>query len=347
MFDPAAADLVQLFRREFELCQVLPDENVVILADARSPQDYTRASMAALSEIGAGVVQLSLPNLPITAFTPDESADGLAAFGKLRLPIEMMRAADMVVDLTRAGLLYTGALKALREGSTRVLSIRAGEPTLRRLFPTEEVVRRARVGAKALDEASRIRLVSEAGTDLVMDKTGRPAMPQYGLAEAPGRWDNWGTGGVLAPALEDSAEGVLVIDEGDIALPLRRYTAQPIRCHFERGRITAIEGGVDAGLLREYFDMWNDDTVTRIAHIGWGTEHRSRWVNMAVNEFSDLTSDTRFFYGNVQIAVGRNYGIGGINKCLPHTDIVLRRCDFYLDGEQIVANGEIVPEALR
>src|SRR4051794_23200440 len=243
MFDPASADLAHLFRRELELCRVLPDENVVIFTDPRSPQDYARASMAALSEIGAGVVQLSLPNLSITAFTPDESAADLAAFGKLRLPIEMMQAADMVVDLTRTGLLYTGALKALREASTRVLSIRAGEPALPRLFPSEEVVRRAQAGANALEEASRIRLVSEAGTDLVMNKHGRPAMAQYGLAEAPGRWDNWGTGGVLAPALEDSAEGMLVIDEGDIALPLRRYTAQPIRCHFERGRITSIEGG--------------------------------------------------------------------------------------------------------
>ena len=40
-------------------------------------------------------------------------------------------------------------------------------------------------------------------------------------------------------------------------------------------------------------------------------------------------------------------GIGGFNRCIPHTDIVLRHCDFYLDGEQIVADGTIVPAVLR
>jgi 2,5-dihydroxypyridine 5,6-dioxygenase len=345
MSDPGAAGLVSLFRRELELCRVTPTEHAIVLADPSSAQNYVAASMAALNELGAAALHLALPELPLSEFTPADG--GAGGFGRLRLAIDAMRAADLVVDLTGGGMLYTAALKTVLEASTRVLRIRGGVGALRRLFPCEEVIRRGRAGAAALERAQRIRVVSEAGTDLVMDKTGRPAMAQYGIAEAPGRWDNWGTGAVLSTALEDSAEGVLVIAEGDVVLPFRRYTAAPARCHFERGRIVAIEGGLDADLLREYFASWNDDRVTRPSHIGWGVEHRARWEGLAVNDPADLTADARFFYGNVQIAVGRNYGIGGSINCLPHTDIVLRHCDFYLDGEQIVADGQIVPAELR
>lgn len=345
MSDSSAAGLVQLFQREFELCRVRADEHVVVLVDSKSPPQYVTASVVALNQLDAAAMQIALPDVPQSAFTPPAGATN--GFGKLRLAVDAMLAADMVIDLTSGGLLYTAVLKTILEASTRVLRIRGGEAALRRLFPDEDVMRRAKAGAAALTDARRVRVVSEAGADLVFDTTGRSAMAQYGIAELPGRWDNWGTGGILGTALEDSAEGVLVIDEGDILLPFRRYTTSPVRCYFEQGRITRIEGGMDADLLREYFEMWNDETVTRPAHLGWGVEHRSRWVNLAINDAADLTADTRFFYGNVQIALGRNFGIGGQNRCVPHTDIVLRHCDFYLDGQQIVSDGRIIPADLR
>lgn len=340
-----ATGLAPLFLAEFTLCNVHDGEPSVVLTDSMSSPDFAAAAMQALIELEAAPIQINLPDLPSNSFTPSDGGSG--GWGKLELAMTAMKAAGIVIDLTAGGLLYTGALKTLLDGGTRVLRVRGGEGALRRLFPCEEVVKRARTGAEALTAARQIRMVSPAGTDLRMDKTGRVAIAQYGMAEAPGRWDNWGTGGVLSTGLEQSTEGVLVIDEGDIILPFGRYAMGRIRCHYEAGRIRAIEGGLDAELLRDYFDMWNDETVTEVGHIGWGVEHRSRWVNLAVNDAVDRIADARFFYGNVQLGLGRNFGIGGKNTCTPHTDIVFRHCDFYLDGEQVVADGRILPPELQ
>ena len=41
-----------------------------------------------------------------------------------------------------------------------------------------------------MEEAKTLRIISKAGTDLKVDKTGRQAHFQCSLANVPGRWDN-------------------------------------------------------------------------------------------------------------------------------------------------------------
>lgn len=342
--DQSAWTLTDLFREELTLCKVSAGEQVAVLTDQGSTAAYVDAAVGAIYQLGAIGLPVGMPQMPQLRNAEsgtDRQGRSLIAPSLTKLLCE----SDLVVDFSRGGLLYTSTLGQLLRAGTRVLRVRASEKIMRRLFPHELVVRRAQAGAALLRGASQVRLRSPAGTDLTMTIGNRPVLAQYGYADEPGRWDSWGTGGVLTTAMEETVNGIFVIEAGDIVLPFRQMVRSPISCRFEGGKITRIEGAVDAEMMREYFLSWpGDDAVTRVGHIGWGLEHRSRWVNIVTNEEPERTADARFFYGNIQMALGRNVGIGGSNDCVPHTDIVLRSCGLDLDGVPVVIGGRIVSD---
>ena len=128
---------------------------------------------------------------------------------------------------------------------------------------------------------------------------------------------------------------------------LGRYVQEPVRIDVKDGCITGLEGGVDAILLREHLEQSGDPQAFIISHIGWGTDPRARWVEVAQTRHRGRRPGTpRSTYGNVQIAFGANYALGGKNTTLAHEDLILRRAAFHLDGEMIVDDGKIIPEEL-
>ena len=128
---------------------------------------------------------------------------------------------------------------------------------------------------------------------------------------------------------------------------LGRYVLEPVRLTVEKGRLVKVEGGVDAMLLRERLDQWQDPEAFVISHIGWGTDSRARWTEVAQRGTEEGARDARSTYGNVQVAFGANYRLGGKNQTMAHEDLVLRRATFELDGKVVVQDGQIIPEGLR
>jgi 2,5-dihydroxypyridine 5,6-dioxygenase len=96
----------------------------------------------------------------------------------------------------------------------------------------------------------------------------------------------------------------------------------------------------------KYFD---DPEVYGISHIGWGLQPRAQWTAMGLHDKNDgMCMDARAFYGNFLFSTGPNTEVGGTRKTPCHMDIALRRCDIRLDGQTVVADGEVVaPEASR
>ena len=61
-------------------------------------------------------------------------------------------------------------------------------------------------------------------------------------------------------------------------------------------------------------------------------------------------NDLRSYEGNVLIAFGANYGIGGTTRPaspLAHVDIPLLNCDFALDDVPVVSDGRVVHPVLE
>jgi 2,5-dihydroxypyridine 5,6-dioxygenase len=99
-------------------------------------------------------------------------------------------------------------------------------------------------------------------------------------------------------------------------------------------------------MLNRWLASWKDEQSYGVSHIGWGTNDSAVWLDSNYFCFADAES----YYGVMQIALGSNifdtplpnYGLGGKNTAVSHTDIECLNTDFYLDEEIIVKDGDIV-----
>ncbi|HBY97728.1 MAG: hypothetical protein M5U01_21855 [Ardenticatenaceae bacterium] len=330
----AATELVPLFHNVLEQCAVKPDDTVMVYADQHSPPHYAVAFMAAAQELGAISFQLVVPANSV----PIETGVILDAW----------KNCDLVIDLASYGTsiyrpLRTESLKA----GTRILRVTEPEDVLLRMPPDPVVRDRARLSEQMVDKSRTFHITSAAGTDIVVSKEGRKAFGLWGIVDKPGTWDHWPMGLVVVGANRPGTNGRIVVDVGDIMLSMQRYVSTPVTLTVEEGVITQIEGGLDAQLLRQWFESWNDPRAYHISHVGWGCDHRALWNRLA-SKGPGGTDDTESFYGVMQIAFGRDTSfLGGTNDVPAHIDFDCLRNNIALDGRPVLAEGEFVVEALR
>ena len=336
-----SADLVGLFREGLRLSRLSVGESAIVYADTLSNPQYPAAFMAAAKDLGAEVFQIVQPAIPF------DLTKGPGRAKPTALMTLAMQKADFVVDVTTGGMLYSDQQSAILAAGTRILRVREPDDCLLRLLPSEAIKARTVGGRDRLQAARRLRLTSEDGTDLRMEKGERPVQIQYGMADEPGRWDHWPTGMVSTTALEETVEGRLVIGAASLVFPFERYTAERIEIEFKGGVAVSISGGRDAVMLSDMLEQRNDRNCRRLAHIGWGTDHRARWEVLA-NRGADGGggAEARSLYGSVLVALGENRDLGGANAAPIHVDIALRRAQLELDGVAVVANGRFLDASI-
>ncbi len=100
-------------------------------------------------------------------------------------------------------------------------------------------------------------------------------------------------------------------------------------------------------MLSDMLDQRNDRNCRRLAHIGWGTDHRARWEVLA-NRGADGGggAEARSLYGGILLALGENRDLGGANPAPVHIDIALRRARLEVDGVAVAENGRILDPTL-
>ena len=341
------AELVPLFMQELKECNLQPGETVALMCDSRTNPHYPAAFLGAAQALGAYVFEVRVP-----FFTASTRRLVRAASDDVippRGPLEAMKAADLVIDMSTVGWLYTNVHNEILASGTRTLMVNNPPEILRRLLPSAEVRRRTLAGAAFLQKASKLRLTSSAGTDLTLRKEGRKGIFQYGASDIPGRWDHWPSGQVACAPIEGSAEGILVLDVGDYVLRIERYVSEPIRCEFRDGKMTNLKGGgIEGYLIREYMNTWNDEKAFIPAHVGWGCEDRAIWIESALPGPGG-GMDAESFYGDILFGMGANYftGLGGANVTPAHIDFCMRNCSFWVDDIQVLDEGKIVVDELK
>lgn len=212
------------------------------------------------------------------------------------------------------------------------------------------VRRRALAGARLLDGARQIRITSSAGTDLVMDKSGRAALANYGVADTPGRLDFWGLGAVQSAQLEGSTTGRLVLDVGDACFHIGRFVEQQVVLEFDAGALVSIDGGLDARLIRAELEAAGDPGAFKSGHMAWGVDRHARWTQMVTQtpNTGGGGADSESAYGVIQVEIGSNDDVGfkGSNRSRAHLGLCLRNANLFLDGTPIIAGGAFVPPEL-
>jgi len=337
----ATADFVSLFREGLRLSGVHEGEIVLIYSDTLTSPQYPAAFLAAARDLGAQAVQIVQPIVP----------HNLGPGGQRATPTALIRdamiAADMVVDVSSAGMLYANEQGRILESGTRILRVREPEDCLQRLMPSSEVRDRSIRGRARLQSARTLRVVSDSGTDLILDKRGREVAIQYGMADEPGRWDHWPTGMVNTTPVEETVEGNLVITPASVIFPFGVYVSQPLTLRFRNGIAESIDGGREAAMLEDYIATANDVNCRRVSHIGWGTEHRARWSSLATRGAEGGGgAEIRSIYAHVLIALGENRDLGGQNAAPLHVDISLRDSRLELDGATVLDSGRFLDQSL-
>ncbi|MHB0857198.1 MAG: M29 family metallopeptidase [Anaerolineae bacterium] len=328
----SGADMVPYFLDVLKLCQVRPQETVLVFTDPQFPHGaYSAAALGAARALGA--------NVYLMVSGSDQNVDD-------KLVRAAWTSADLILGMsflpgTHSWMYAPVHTEALAAGA-RVLMIQEPPEVLKRMLPTAKARRRGLAGVERMEKASTVRLVTGEGAVLTLAKQGRKSAYQCGVADVPGRWDHWPSGMVYCAPQEDSAEGTLVIKSGDVLLGSRRHAQSEVRLSFAQGRVTRFEGGPDAQQMEEYLRAVGDEASYRVAHAGWGTDPRADWRHVGM--------DSESLAGSVTIALGRNTfdspvaycGLGGSNQSRTHFDICLRTADVYLDDELVLHDGRFV-----
>jgi leucyl aminopeptidase (aminopeptidase T) len=358
----AGAELVTHTKRILRACDLKAGETFILASSTSYDQDYVTAMLTAAGEMGAVGAHI--------AVFPKFNADGVAernlhdfhwqtyAKANLLVATNIGNTANNPGAVTAYGVKvakhqYRTDMEFLnRAGSTtRWLDLSYDIARQKKYMPTAERKARCVRGARLIDEnKGEIRVTKPDGTDLRMSTVGRPGHAQYGAADFPGKWDNFGYGCVAVGPQENSWEGTLVLAPGDIITNLfPKVLEEPIKLTFKGGYVTAFEGGRRAREFQALISSFNNKESFGGSHFGWG-----------IHENTDLQTeeDVGHYHHNkmgvLLIALGMNFahglggpeagysGLGNTTRVAPnHSHFSVHNADVYVAGRKVIEGGRV------
>jgi 2,5-dihydroxypyridine 5,6-dioxygenase len=277
---------------------------------------------------------------------PVRSTGASQALQRNAAVIRALSACEIIIDCTVEGLLHAPETPELLAAGTRIFMISNEHPEiLERLMPNPALRPKVEAGAAMMRKAREMRVLSEAGTDLVVDMREAARIGgNFGYCDAPGSFAHWPGGLCACYPRVGAVSGTVVLAAGDANLTFKRYVEEPIRLNIENDFITAIEGrGLDAELLRSYLAAWNDRNAYATAHLGWGMNPDARWEALTMYDRNDVNgTELRVFAGNFLFSTGANKWAN--RYTLGHFDLPMRNCTILLDGKAVVEKGRLAPE---
>lgn len=337
-------EMLELFTRELKLCAVKPGETVVVLTAEDEWKDHAQAFMAAAETLGASTFNLNVRRGQRNAV----GVQGRHPLVGNALAMQTLKSASMVIDMV--GLLFSREQAEIQAAGVRILRVMEPFHVLKQMFPTEDLARRVEHAKGLLEKATRMRITSDAGTDVTYHLGQYPVISEYGYTHEPGRWDHFPSGFAFTQGNDGAVDGRVVLQPGDILCAFKQYVQSPVTLEIRRGMVVDIQGdGMDAQLIKSYIDSFHDSRAYAVSHIGWGLNEKARWYQFSVTRQLPLehVMNALSFYGNVLFSLGPNLELGGTNDTACHLDLPLRRCSLWLDDVQILSEGDVIHPAMR
>jgi len=246
-------------------------------------------------------------------------------------PVErVMTASDVVLAPTTYSLTHTQARLRACRASARVATMpMITEEMMCRgamLADYHEVSRLTHKVADLLTEASEARVSTPAGTDLVLDISGREACPDTGIFHNPGDWGNLPAGEAFIAPVEGKARGRIVVDGSMVDTLLAT-----IKIEVEDGRATRISGRPASRLIKMLGEA--GPKACNLAEFGIGTNPKARLIGNVLEDEKVL--------GTCHVAFGDNSTFGGRVRAGIHVDGILLRPTIKLDGRIIAEKGRL------
>lgn len=244
---------------------------------------------------------------------------------------QAMKVAQVVVIPTSKSLSHTQARREACRAGARIATL--PDATVDMLVRTlevdyEKMAAECRHYAQILTEGSRVELYTPAGTELTFSLTGRQGYPDTGLYAAPGSFGNLPAGEASIAPVEETAEGILVVDA---ALAGWGVLEEPLRLQVRKGEVVEVAGGRAAAWLEKIFHRYGP-AARNIAELGIGLNPRAQITGRVLEDEK--------VRGTVHIALGDNMSMGGRIEAPSHLDGVLLKPTLIIDGQTVLQEGE-------
>ena len=310
-------------RRVMECGRVQAHERVVIVTDTEQSPELCTALLDAVNERGGEPVVIVMnPAVP---------------GGELPQVVnEAMKHADLIVTPTSTSIYHSRgireaclppnvarllALSECNEDTFTVGGINADFGGLRPIVDRTTDI---------FSAGSSLTMTTPAGTRINASIAGRRAFNDCGIVDKPNMKIGFPVIEVFVAPVEESVHGTVVVDassSGGIGV-----ISQPIYLEIEKGRVVSIEGGDQARKLRDILSEVNDPNAYQVAEIAVGMNPECRVTGNIIEDEGA--------YGTCHIALGNNFGFGGVVDVPVHIDLVQWKPTLEIDGARIFDDGE-------
>jgi leucyl aminopeptidase (aminopeptidase T) len=302
---------------------VKPEESALVVTDTKK-LDIALAFWSALHAVG---VDATLSMMVPRRHNGQEPPRDIAA---------AMKVSDVVFIPTTKSLSHTKARMAASKAGARIASMPGiTEDMMIVGGMTADYHKVSQLSwrlTELLDKTKRIHITTSRGTNLVMSVEGRkPGPPDDGLYTEPGRWGNLPAGEAYIAPVEESVEGIAVID-GSMA-PIGSLK-DPIRLRIEKGKALVIEGGAEAVALKKLLQDIQDPNAYIVGELGIGTNEKARLTGNILEDEKVLKT--------VHIALGMNKDMGGKIDSKTHNDGIILNPTVKFDHRTVLEQGNII-----
>jgi leucyl aminopeptidase (aminopeptidase T) len=237
-----------------------------------------------------------------------------------------MHDADVVLAPTTKSLSHTRARSAATAAGARAATLPGVTPEVMVAgldADYEAIAENCERVLEQVEDASEIRVTTEAGTDITFEPGDRAWKTDTGMVHDPGDFSNLPAGEVFVSP--ETATGTYVVD--GTMMPHGRLDDRLLRFEVEDGYVTDI----DDDAVREQVET-AAETVGRdaynLAELGIGT-------NVGVVDLVGSVLLDEKAAGTVHIAVGDDASIGGDTEAPLHLDGILTDPTVSADGTEV------------
>lgn len=239
-----------------------------------------------------------------------------------------MTSADIVVCPTSTSYTHTRAREAATDAGARVATMPG---VTNEMFADgaikadyEAVADLTSRVAEALTDAAEASIESH-GETFTVSIEGRSGISSDGMIREPGSYGNLPSGEAYLAPVEGTGTGTLVVDGGFAG----QSDGGEVVITVEDGRIVDVAGSDPPAVFSS-----GPPCAREVAELGIGTNPAARLIGTVLEDEKA--------YGTCHVAFGDNAGFGGKIDCDSHLDGVLVEPTVRLDGEVVLADGEVV-----
>lgn len=252
---------------------------------------------------------------------------------------DAIRASKLILEFC-GGIVRAEATVEAREKGTRLLSTYVKgieEYAIRALLDVdyEAMIRNAERVAELWNETEHCRVTSSDGTDVSFELGSRKSVVGDGALSEDGEVDFFPGAQVSIAPVEETINGVIVVDASD---SVQGVVRQPYSLIMKEGVIDTVEGGGEADTMRDWLKSRDDEIIYHLCHFTIGLNPEAGISGNMIEDERKLTA-VDFGFGYQDPSFGGTVGYSPY-----HTDVMLASPEIYLDGKLMSGDGVLNPE---